>query len=109
MEIKQREQTGFIIFDLKGHLDTTTAPEVEVEISKKIGEGEKKIIVNLSDVDYISSSGLRVLLATLKELKKDGGILKIFGLNETVQEIFDISGFSVIFDLFKDEKEALKD
>lgn len=109
MKIKQRKQADFLIFDLNGHFDTTTAPEVEVEINKIIDEQVNKIIINLSDVEYISSSGLRVLLGTLKQLKKEDGVLRIFGLNETVQEIFDISGFSVIFDLFKDEKEALKD
>ncbi|MEE8335020.1 MAG: STAS domain-containing protein [Candidatus Neomarinimicrobiota bacterium] len=108
MNIKQRKQADFLIFDLSGHFDTTTAPGVEVEINKIIDDQVNKIIINLSDVEYISSSGLRVLLATLKQLKKEDGVLRIFGLNETVQEIFDISGFSVIFDLFKGETEALK-
>lgn len=109
MKIKQRKSGSFVILDLSGHFDTTTSPEVEVEINKLLADNANKIIVNLSAVDYISSAGLRVLLATLKQLNKSGGVLRIFGLNETVQEIFDISGFSVIFDLFKDETEALQD
>ena len=100
--------TGFVILDLMGHFDTETSPEVEAELNQLLDNEVNKIIINLSAVDYISSAGLRVLLATLKRLNKNDGILRIFGLNETVQEIFDISGFSVIFDLFKDEKKALK-
>ena len=68
----------------------------------------QKILVNFADLDYISSAGLRVLLTTAKRLGGSGGTLRICGLNETVSEVFEISGFSVILSVFPNETEALE-
>ena len=65
------------------------------------------IPLNFAALEYISSAGLRVLLATAKKLKASGGDLKICSLNDTVQEVFDISGFSSILTVSKDQEEAL--
>jgi anti-anti-sigma factor len=59
-------------------------------------------------MEFISSAGLRVLLATAQELQKAGGELRVCNLNEEVNEVFDISGFSTILMVFKDESEALQ-
>jgi len=64
--------------------------------------------VDLEKMDFISSAGLRVLLATAQELQKAGGELRVCNLNEDVMEVFDISGFSTILMVFKDESEALQ-
>ena len=63
--------------------------------------------MNLAKLDYISSAGLRVLLASAKQLKPDGGEIRICNLNEVVKEVFDISGFVTIFKVFGSETEAL--
>jgi anti-anti-sigma factor len=60
-------------------------------------------------LDYISSAGLRVLLATAQKLQAEDGALRVCNLNETVQEVFDISGFSTILSVFKTETEALNE
>jgi anti-sigma B factor antagonist len=90
-----------------GHLDTNTSPEAESAINTLIETGARKVLINFAALEYISSAGLRVLLATAKKLKASGGDLKICSLNDTVQEVFDISGFSSILTVSKDQDEAL--
>ena len=75
--------------------------------STLIDAGAQKLLVNFENLDYISSAGLRILLATAKKLKASQGDLKICWLNETVQEVFDISGFATILSVSKTEEEAL--
>ncbi len=72
-----------------------------------IDAGTSKILINFAALEYISSAGLRVLLATAKKLKASGGDLKICSLNDTVQEVFDISGFSSILAVSANREEAL--
>ncbi len=109
MEIQTRDTNGIKVIDLIGKFDTNTAPDAEKHLNELIKEGVKKILVNLEKLDYISSSGLRVLLSTNKQLQKTGSMMRICNLNEVVQEIFDISGFSSIFNVFVTESEALND
>jgi anti-anti-sigma factor len=66
------------------------------------------LLVDFKALDYISSAGLRVLLATAKRLSSEGGSLRICHLNDTVREVFEISGFSTIFSVFDTEAEALE-
>ena len=63
--------------------------------------------MNFEKLDYISSAGLRVLLTAAKQLKRVDGELRICSLNEVVAEVFDISGFTTIFKVFRSESEAL--
>lgn len=95
------------VFRLDGNLDTNTSSEAQEHLSHQINEGATKVLVNLEKVDFVSSAGLRVLLATAKQLGTVGGALRISDLNETVKEVFEISGFSTILDVFSTETEAL--
>ena len=107
MEISISESGDVRILSFQGNLDTGTAPEAESQINGLIDAGAQKLLVNFEKLDYISSAGLRVLLATAKKLKPGGGSLKICTLNQTVQEVFDISGFSTILSVTASEEEAL--
>ena len=109
MEINIRESNEIKILDLNGNLDTNTAPDAESQLSKLIDEGSNNILINLDKLEYISSAGLRVFLATAKRIKSVGGKFELCHLNETVQEVFDMSGFSTILNVYKDENEALKE
>ena len=95
------------VLSFQGNLDTNTSPEAESQINDLIEAGAQKLLVNFEKLDYISSAGLRVLLATAKKLKPGDGDLKICCLNQTVQEVFDISGFSTILSVTSSEEEAL--
>jgi anti-anti-sigma factor len=79
-------------------VDTNNAPEVEKIIWENIGDGDGKMIIDFSQVNYISSAGLRVLLKTAKQMKKGGGKLGLCNLNEQVKEVLELSGFMGIID-----------
>ena len=108
MNISVNDQGGVSVVHFEGNLDTNTAPEAQDSLDRLGAEGVKKIIVNFQDLDYISSAGLSVLLATAKKMSASGGNLRICGLNETVNEVFEISGFSMILSVFGTEAEALE-
>lgn len=91
----------------EGNLETNTAAQAEQEINSLIKSGTKNILINFEKLNYISSAGLRVLLSTSKQLKSKQGMLCICCLNETVAEIFEMSGFSTIFNVYDTEAEAL--
>ena len=80
--------------DLEGRLDTTTAPQLEKELRDSI-DGVTGLVIDLEKLDYISSAGLRVLLAMQKIMNRQGEMI-IKNANETVMEVFEVTGFSDI-------------
>ena len=107
MEVTVKEVNEVSVLSFEGNLDTNTAPQAQEQIDQLIDGGSSKILINFHELNYISSAGLRVLLATAKKLKATSGDLKICGLNQTVQEVFDISGFSSILSVVATEEDAL--
>ena len=107
MEIQSRDVKDVKIVDLVGDLDTNTASQCETYLKKVIDDGAKKVLLNLEKLDFMSSAGLRVSLVTGKLLKSVGGSLRVCNLNETIQEIFEMSGFITILNVTKTEQEAL--
>lgn len=79
---------------VEGRLDTTTAPDLEAELKTSM-EGVKTLIMDFSDLEYISSAGLRVLLSAQKVMNKQGS-MSVRNVNETIMEIFEVTGFSDI-------------
>lgn len=77
---------------LEDRLDTTTAPQLENELKGSLCD-IKELILDLNQLDYISSAGLRVLLAAQKQMMKQLGKMEIRNVNETVMEVFEITGF----------------
>jgi len=107
MQINIRTNGEVNILDFSGNLDTNTSPEAEAEVNRLIDEGSHQLVFNFDALNFISSSGLRVLLATAKKLKISQGRMVVCNLNETVQEVFDISGFSSILNTAPDEDQAM--
>ena len=107
MDIRAAIRDGNTVLSVNGRIDTLTAPELEQAINTEIGHGNKKILVNFSGVSYISSGGLRVLLATAKKLKNPGDKFGICGLQPEVLKVFKLAGFTSIFSIYPSEVEAL--
>ncbi len=107
MRISVKTTNEVKVLAFEGKLDTQTSPDAEQQLTRLIEEGENRFLVNFEKLDYISSAGLRVLLATAKQLKGTDGELRICSLNEVVREVFDISGFTTIFKVFGSESDAL--
>ena len=108
MEISTRRAGDAWIVSLVGNLDSATSPRTQQELEAIVSQGAQRIAVDFSALDYISSAGLRVLLGLAKQVRGKGGALRTFGLNQTVREVFDISGFSMILPVFPSEADALK-
>ena len=87
---RKKEEQALTVF-LDGRLDTTTTPQLESALRDDLG-GVTDLVLDLSKLEYISSAGLRVLLSTQKVMNRQGS-MKLTGVNETVMEIFEITGF----------------
>ena len=96
MEITTSEVDSVSVVRIEGNLDTNTAPEAQQHLDALQDDGVKKILLDFEALGYITSAGLRVLLSTAKRLGAAGGNLHICGLSETVDEVFEISGFRMI-------------
>lgn len=107
MDITTRMQGDVTLVAIAGNLDSNTSPQAQQALDAILASGGKKVAVDCTALDYISSAGLRVLLGTVKKLNATGGGLRLFGLNATVKEVFDISGFSTILSVFPAEAGAL--
>ena len=108
MEISTQTRNDVTIVAITGNLDSNTSPEAQRELDGVLAGGGRKIAIDFTALDYISSAGLRVLLGVAKQLRASGGALRTFGLNDSVREVFDISGFSTILPVYPAESEALK-
>lgn len=95
MNINLNKNEDKLIISLEGRLDTTTSPELESEYKKL---DEKNIVLDLKDLNYISSAGLRVLLTMQKEMNKKGS-LEIINVCDDVQDIFEVTGFNDILNI----------
>ena len=107
MEINTRDENDVKIVSFDGELDTSTSPGAEAHLNELRAGGTQKILLNFEKLDFISSAGLRVLLATAQKLKGSGGGFRICSLNPDVKEVFDISGFSTLLMVFENEAKGL--
>lgn len=98
MEIKKTKENDKLTISLSGRLDTSTAPNLENDIKDLSGVTE--LVFDFADLEYISSAGLRVLLATQKVMNIQGKMI-IRHANSTIQEVFDITGFCDILTIEK--------
>ena len=92
IEIKRNKEE--LIMEITGRLDTTTAPALEKAINDNLGKSEN-LILDFKCLEYISSAGLRVLLATQKKLQQNGA-MKLKNVCEEVMDVFEITGFAEI-------------
>lgn len=108
MNIKKEKIGDFTVLRIKGRIDTVHSSTLEGEVNQLFDNGEKNLIFNCSEVDYISSSGLRVFLVAQKKAISTNGKLYLCNMQPTIQEIFRISGFSNLFRIFDTQEEVLK-
>ena len=92
MEIMKESHDTNLTLKLRGRLDTSTAPELEGEL-KTCLEGVQSLTLDLKELEYISSAGLRVLLSAQKAMNKQGSMV-VRNVNPIVRDVFDITGFS---------------
>ena len=98
MIVSKKQEGSNLTVALEGRIDTLTAPQLETELAPLL-EGVSALVIDLAQVAYISSAGLRVLLSTHKKMRSAGGALTIANAVPAVREVFDITGFSDILTL----------
>ena len=96
-----------IIVSIEGELDALTGPELQSFFKKQMSENNN-LIADFSKVNYISSAGLRVLLATVKDARRSGGDLRLACVQENVNKVLKISGFVSILKILPDTESAIK-
>lgn len=108
MEIQTSERQGALIASISGRIDADTSVEFERTLTTLLEEGSRKLVLNLSHLDYISSAGLRSVLSIAKILKSLGGELKLCSATGPVKDVFVLSGFAQMLPWFETEADALK-
>lgn len=96
-----------LVINLQGEVDVYTAPQLKQEIIDQLGSGANQIVVNLTGVQYLDSTGLGVLIGGLKRAREKDGELTLVCPNQRIYRIFEITGLSKIFDIYQSEDEAL--
>ena len=94
MEIIQKEDCGITFLKIEGRMDTAVAIETENAVDKLLKGNNKRLLFDLTDLEYLSSYGLRIILNAAKKIKMMGGKIILCSLVENIKEIFDICGFS---------------
>jgi anti-sigma B factor antagonist len=107
MEIKQEVKENVVILSLTGRLDTLNFPLLDNAMNLLLGKNQKFVILDCKDMDYVSSSGLRILLKALKQVKAAGGRFMICNLQPQIIQVFKISGFDHLFEISSDKNQAL--
>jgi anti-sigma B factor antagonist len=120
MEITERRTVDVVTLGLSGRLDTTTAKTFEEKILTRIESGDRRFVIDLEQLDYVSSAGLRVFALAGKRLDSTNGKLVLCGFKKTipyytlnrprdpVREVFDVAGFSSIFSTYSSHDDAIK-
>jgi anti-anti-sigma factor len=90
----------------QGRLDGTTGSAFEKDILNRIETGVRRLLLDFSQLQYISSAGLRIVLVAAKRMKASGGRMALCSLNRQIAEVFEISGFASILDIFPSRDDA---
>ena len=108
MKITEELSGTILIMRIAGRLDTTTYGILENRLLEVISKGQIRIIMECSELDYISSSGLRVFLLGLKKIRSEKGRFILANLQDAIREIMEIAGFTTIFEIMPTLADALK-
>ncbi len=109
MEIRKSKEGEVVVIEPEGRIDTTSAHDFEQAVVSELNEGSRCFVVDFSSVEYISSAGLRVLLMLAKRLGGEDEKLALCSMNEHVQEVFSIAGFTSVFSIVSNRIQALKE
>jgi len=107
VDISEKRIGDVNVISLSGRLDAYSANEVEKKLDSLIDAAQVRLVISLEKLEYISSSGLRVFLAALKKVKKQQGDIKLACLKPYIKEVFDIAGFTQLFNMFGTEEAAV--
>lgn len=108
MELAVREEGGIVFLKIKGHLDALSAPEADRAVEEALSGEHSRLLFDLAEMDYISSTGLRVILSAVKGMKQKGGEVALCAMNKYVKEVFDVSGLSPLFQIMDTVEDGVR-
>jgi anti-sigma B factor antagonist len=109
MDLTKKKVGNIVVAYLSGRLDVHLSAEIEAEINKIIqDEPDAHLILNLTNVEYTSSSGLRIFVSTLRILREQRRMLALCNMSNAVKKIFEVVELTDMFDIYETEEEALK-
>jgi anti-anti-sigma factor len=106
LEVRSEVAGGVAVYRIIGRIDALTSRDLESAVGSATPDGTSRIIFDMSEVEFISSAGLRVILVTAKNAAAAKGGLSIFGVRPAVNEVFEISGVKNIIPIASDEAGA---
>lgn len=106
VQIKRLQEDGIDTLVIVGEIDASSSIELDLSIAKSVGEGFKKILVDCSSLEYISSAGLGVFMSYIEEFKDKGICMVMYGLNEKVANNFSILGLADLLHIRNNKEEA---
>ncbi len=109
MNITERDVQGVSVIVLDGRIDSQGAIEVDQALQDAIAAGKHKMVLDMTDVAYISSAGLRILADVVTKCREAGGDLKLIALNRKVMRVFRIIGFDKFFSIYDTLEAAIAD
>jgi anti-anti-sigma factor len=107
MQIGEEKCVGVLVVAPVGRLDSTTSSKLEQVLLARVGSGERRVVVDMAGIDYISSAGLLVFLKLAKKLKELGGGLVLGDMGEPVRQVFELAGFLPLFAIEPSRELAL--
>jgi anti-anti-sigma factor len=107
MRIGEERCFGILVVAPVGRVDSTTSSELEEVLLARVGSGERRVVVDMAGIDYISSAGLRVFLKLAKKLKELGGGLALAAMGAPVRQVFELAGFLPLFAIEPSRELAL--
>ncbi len=108
MEIKGSRDGEIFFYSVSGRFDAQTFGQVEEQLKAWLDGGESRLVGDFTNLEYISSAGLRVLLKITKNLAEKGGRMALCGLKDHIKQVFEITGFSKIIPIAESQPEAMK-
>ncbi len=106
-EMKEEKKDDITIIDVEGEVTTSSSTSLEERLNELLNAGENRFVIGCDKLDLITSAGLRVLLAFAKKLQKIQGSLSLGGMSENVYEVFEMSGFTGILNIYPTREEAI--
>jgi anti-anti-sigma factor len=108
MTFSEEKADGVLVLGARGKIDTEASEELLKKLNTLIEQGEQPLLLDLSHVDYINSSGLRVLLTVAKKLKGLGGKMVLASATEWIEQVLRVSGCASVIGVYPSKEEALK-
>lgn len=108
MGLSQRNEDGVTILAIEGRLDPEETQQLEKKVLEVVDSDDKRLLFDFSELEYINSSGLRVLVMAYQRMKQHKGHVAICNIRDYILEVFEISGYDKIFSIFMNKEDALQ-